>query len=173
MRDNFDTLVKPFENRFPMNSAITGLVASLGETVNIRNIESDSRFDAVHSTQMSLLSMPIKDGESRIIGVVSLVNKKTGFFTLNDESFVEAFGIFFGISLANVSRYEEVKAADARSQVALDIMTYHASSNPVEARSLAERAIPSALSFQLQSFRFTDCELEDVSTLTVSQTTRE
>ena len=168
LKEDFDTLVRPFENRFAVNSMITGLVASLGETVNIQDIASDPRFDAVSSDHRSFLCMPIRDGEDKIIGVVSLGNKKAGFFTLNDERFVEAFGIFCGISLANVSNYEEAKAAEARSQVALDIMTYHASSSPVDASSLAGRSVPSALSFQLQSFSFTDCELEDVDTFTVS-----
>ena len=105
---------------------------------------------------------------AKIIGVVSLVNKITGFFTSNDESFVEAFGLFYGISLANISNYEEAKAAEARSQVALDIMTYHASSATSEADSLAGIDIPSALSLQLQSFSFTDEEMEDIDTIMVS-----
>ena len=49
--------------------------------------------------------------------MVTLVNKKTGIFTANDESFVEAFGIFCGLALANVSNYEQLRAAEARKQV--------------------------------------------------------
>jgi len=172
-RDDFDSLESPFENRFPINSSITGLVAALGETVNIGDISIDQRFDHnlnndAHFEHRSLLCMPIKDSDNQIVGVVSLVNKKTGFFTSNDESFVEAFGIFCGISLANVSNYEQVKAAEARKQVALDIMTYHASSSTEEAKFLTRLAIPSALSLQLQSFSFTDVEMEDIDTLTAS-----
>ena len=37
LKEDFDTLVRPFENRFPVNRVITGLVASLGETVNIQD----------------------------------------------------------------------------------------------------------------------------------------
>merc|ERR1719400_2457917 len=112
--------------------------------------------------------MPIKDSDNKLIGVISLINKKTGLFTSNDESFVEAFGIFCGISLANVSNLEKVKAAEARKQVALDIMTYHASSSTEEAKFLGRLAIPSSLSLQLDSFTFTDAELEDIDTLTAS-----
>eukprot|EP00092_Neocalanus_flemingeri_P000851 GFUD01000908.1.p1 GENE.GFUD01000908.1~~GFUD01000908.1.p1 ORF type:complete len:940 (+),score=252.02 GFUD01000908.1:154-2973(+) len=173
LKDDFDSLERPFENRFPINSAITGLVAALGETVNIGDISSDQRFDHnldndAQFEHRSLLCMPIMDSDNKIIGVVSLINKKTGFFTSNDENFVEAFGIFCGISLANVSNYEQVKAAEARKQVALDIMTYHASSSNEEAKFLTRLAIPSALSLQLQSFSFTDVELEDIDTLTAS-----
>jgi hypothetical protein len=31
----------PFENRFPINSSISGLVAATGETVNIGDLPSD------------------------------------------------------------------------------------------------------------------------------------
>lgn len=173
LKDDFDTLETPFENRFPINSATTGIVAALGETVNIGDISSDQRFDHnldddAHFEHRSLLCMPIKDSDNKLIGVVSLINKKTGLFTTNDESFVEAFGIFCGISLANVSNYEQVKAAEARKQVALDIMTYHASSSTEEAKFLTRLAVPSALSLELQSFSFTDVELEDIDTLTAS-----
>ena len=135
-KENFEDLERPFENRFPINSSIIGLVASLGETVNIGDNSYEAKFeDEGHFEHRSLLCMPIRDGESNIIGVVTLVNKKTGkhtqkyttvlktgfvllgIFTANDESFVEAFGIFCGIALANVSNYEQLKTAEARKQV--------------------------------------------------------
>jgi len=173
LKDDFDSLEAPFENRFPINSAITGIVAALGETINIGDTSSDWRFDGnldddAQFQHRSLLCMPIKDSDNKLIGVISLINKKTGLFTSNDESFVEAFGIFCGISLANVSNLEKVKAAEARKQVALDIMTYHASSSTEEAKFLGRLAIPSSLSLQLDSFTFTDVELEDIDTLTAS-----
>jgi len=173
LKDEFDSLEAPFENRFPINSAITGIVAALGETINIGDTSNDQRFDHnldddAQFQHRSLLCMPIKDSDNKLIGVISLINKKTGLFTSNDESFVEAFGIFCGISLANVSNLEKVKAAEARKQVALDIMTYHASSSPEEAKFLGRLAIPSSLSLQLDSFSFTDVELEDIDTLTAS-----
>ena len=71
------------------------------------------------------------------------------------------------LSWSNASNYELLKAAEARKQVALDIMTYHASSSSVEAKFLARLSIPTASSLQLKSFSFTDVELEDIDTLTV------
>ena len=111
--------------------------------------------------------MPIRDGESNIIGVVTLVNKKTGIFTTNDESFVEAFGIFCGIALANVSNYEQLKTAEARKQVALDIMTYHAASSPEEMKMLSRMTLSPVQSAKLYDFSFTETDLEDLDTLTV------
>ena len=169
-QENFDLLESPYENRFPINSSIIGLVASLGETVNIGDNSCEiSCEDDGHFEHRSLLCMPIKDGDSNIIGVVTLINKKTGIFTCNDESFVEAFGIFCGIALANVSNYEQLKTAEARKQVALDIMTYHATSNHEEAEMLSRMSLAPTFSARLDQFSFTDAELEDIDTLTVSK----
>merc|ERR1719430_1391046 len=112
--------------------------------------------------------MPLRDSDNSIIGVVSLINKKSGCFSTNDETFVEAFGVFCGISLANVSNYEQAKQAEARSQVALDIMAYHAASSPEEAHDLTQLAIPASLTLGLLSFSFTDSHLEDIDTLKAS-----
>ena len=165
-KENFEKLVRPFENRFPQNSSTVGIVASKGQTF-LKN-SCEAKFDDEdHFDTRSLLCMPIRDGDRNIIGVVSLVNKKTGIFTANDESFVEAFGIFCGIALANVSNYEQLKTAEARKQVALDIMTYHATSSTEEVRMLSKMTLPPVQSAKLYDFSFTETELEDLDTLTV------
>merc|ERR1719499_657054 len=173
LKADFDSLDSPYENRFPINSAITGLVAALGETVNIGDTSGDHRFDHnldndAHFEHRSLLCMPIRDSENKLIGVVSLINKKTGFFTTNDENFVEAFGVFCGIALANVSNYEQLKTAEARKQVALDIMTYHATSSPEEMKMLSRMTLSPVQSAKLYDFSFTETDLEDLDTLTAS-----
>ena len=184
-KENFEKLVRPFENRFPQNSSTVGIVASKGQTFLKNSCEAKCD-DEDHSDTRSLLCMPIRDGDSNIIGVVSLVNKKTGIFTANDESFVEAFGIFCGIALANVSNYEQLKKAEARKQVrisyyycifklhvslfkqvALDIMTYHATSSTEEVRRLSKMTLSPAHSAKLYDFSFTETELEELDTLAV------
>ena len=173
LESNFESRTSPFENRFLQNSNIISLDAERGETVNIGDVSNDGRFDDnlnndAHFEHRSLLCMPIRDSDQTIIGVVTLINKKTGCFSENDECFVEAFGVFGGISLANVSNLESVKQAEARSQVALEIMTYHASSGPEEALALFEMPVPTAASINLDMFSFTDTEMEDMDTLTAS-----
>ena len=69
-----------------------------------------------------MLCMPILDPEAEILGVILLINKKNGPFTDNDEQFVEAFGVFCGMALRNVSNYEDAKQAEARSQVMSDAL---------------------------------------------------
>uniref|UniRef100_T1K849 GAF domain-containing protein n=1 Tax=Tetranychus urticae TaxID=32264 RepID=T1K849_TETUR len=89
---------QPFENRFPINIGITGYVAATGETLNIPNAYQDARFDTsvdafdprgfVHK---SILCMPIRNANRRIIGVSQLVNKLNGQpFNKNDENLFES-----------------------------------------------------------------------------------
>ena len=61
--------------------------------------------------------MPVRDPDGAIVGVINLINKKIGGFTSNDERFVEAFAVFCGMALRNVSNYEVAKKSEARSQV--------------------------------------------------------
>jgi len=156
----------PYENRFPINSAIAGIVAGTGETVCIDDVTQDPRFD-LHLNgdsdlvYRSLLCMPIIDSERNILGVVLLINKKSGCFSANDEQFVEAFGIFCGIALRNVSQYEVAIEAQARAQIAMEIMSYHADSDPKGAEELAKLSVPSALSLNIQSLHFSNLHLEE------------
>ena len=112
--------------------------------------------------------MPLRDSDNTIIGVVTLINKRFGCFTNNDEDFVEAFGVFAGHSLENVSKLDQVKQAEARCQVTLDIMAYHASSSVADAEKLSELETPSSLQLRLMTFSFTDQEMEDNDTLRAS-----
>jgi len=166
-KPNFDQMQSPYENRFPLNMGTVGMVAATGQTANFPDNSEDSSFEDDHYIR-SLLCMPIKDNDGFIIGVVTLVNKKTGIFTGKDEGFVEAFGIFCGIALANASNYEQLRCAEARKQVALDIMSYHATSNVEESKALAERIVSPSFGLNLHNFSFTDSELEDMDTLTAS-----
>ena len=49
----FDEMKSPFENRFPINSTITGLVASVGETVNISDVSNDSTYGDNENRELS------------------------------------------------------------------------------------------------------------------------
>jgi len=122
------------------------------------NLHLDGDFE---ENYRSLLCMPIIDSEKKILGVVLLINKKSGPFSQNDEQFVEAFGIFCGIALRNVSQYEVAIEAQARAQIAMEIMSYHADSDPKEAQTLAKLSVPSALSLNIQSLHFSNLHLEE------------
>ncbi|XP_060848793.1 dual 3',5'-cyclic-AMP and -GMP phosphodiesterase 11-like isoform X1 [Rhopalosiphum padi] len=171
-KDNERT--SPFESRFPVNIGITGYVATTGETVNIANAYEDSRFDQSvdedtgfkHST---VLCMPIKNSSGQIIGVIQLVNKFDDLlFTKNDENFVEAFAIFCGMGIHNTHMFEKAIIANAKQNVTLDVLSYHASASLEDAQKLRALQVPSAVTYNLYDFSFDDIYMSDDDTLLAS-----
>lgn len=85
--------------RIPKNTGIAGEVATSGETVNIPDAYSDTRFNqAVDKksgyTTRSILCMPIKAGKE-VVGVIQLLNKDSGPF---DDEDVEIMSSFLNIA---------------------------------------------------------------------------
>jgi dual 3',5'-cyclic-AMP and -GMP phosphodiesterase 11 len=162
----------PFEGRFPVNAGITGYVAATGETVNIADAWTDSRFDQTVDTgafrHRGILCMPIRYNNRRPLGVFQLVNKFDQLtFTKNDEHFVEAFAIYCGMGITNVRMYERAVVAMAKQQVTLEVLSYHATAPLEEAARLARQKVPSAGSLRLHHFAFNDFALNDNDTLKV------
>jgi hypothetical protein len=160
--EGFESWRKPHQNRDPTNGNILSQVANTGQTVNIPDQKEKDSF-------RSLLCMPFRDSNNDIIGVVSLSNKKSGPFSFNDETFVQALGVFCGISLENVLNYQLAKDAEARMQVKVERLAYHMSSEKEAAGHLAGRDIPSSEElFHLDTFSFVDTLMEDADTLRAS-----
>ena len=85
--------------RIPKNAGIAGEVATSGETINIPDAYSDSRFNQEVDKKSgyvtrSILCMPIKAGKE-VVGVIQLLNKDIGPFDLEDE---EVMGSFLSIA---------------------------------------------------------------------------
>lgn len=180
----------PFEGRFPVNIGVTCYVATTGETLNITDAYSDSRFDPVVDEAQphgfrhkSILCMPIRNASSRIIGVAQLVNKLNGQpFNKNDENLFEAFAIFSGMGIDNTQMFEKAVKAMAKQKVTLELLSYHASAHEQEASKFAVRhffvssiftlitptfhfwqrmLIPSTSSLSLATLRFDDFSLNE------------
>ncbi|KAI0979393.1 hypothetical protein GJ496_001549 [Pomphorhynchus laevis] len=121
--------------RFPMNRGIAGYVASTGNTVNVEDAYKDERFNREIDLQTgyhtkSILCMPIFSdvtAEFRIIGVVQMVNKESGSFTLADEIAFKLFANYCGLALGHAQMYERLIISEQKLKVAIDILTYHAS----------------------------------------------
>ena len=158
VNEEFDHLCSPFENRFHVQSGIINIVAAVGETVNIVDMSDTNTFN-------SLLCVPLKNNINDIIGIVTLNNKKTGRFTKDDEVFVEAFGLFCGIALENVGNLEAAKVAEARCQIAFEVLSYHANVSDEEFNSVVNLDTPTASTLQLLSLDFTEDQLEDLETI--------
>ncbi|KAG1678139.1 Dual 3',5'-cyclic-AMP and -GMP phosphodiesterase 11A [Nymphon striatum] len=85
----------------------------------------------------SLLGMPIRDHEYRIIGVAEIVNKINGLpFNDLDEQLFEAFTIFCGLGINNTLMYSEMDKALAKHKVAIEVLHYHTTATPVDVENI-------------------------------------
>lgn len=96
----------------PIGKGIAGYVAETGETVNIADAHNDPRFNPEidkktgYLTQ-TILCMPLKNKEGKILGVFQLLNKLSGVFTHDDEQFIESLSIHAAIAIENARLYEQ------------------------------------------------------------------
>ncbi|XP_053393300.1 dual 3',5'-cyclic-AMP and -GMP phosphodiesterase 11-like isoform X3 [Mercenaria mercenaria] len=170
----FIRMFRPTEPRFPIQIGITGHVASTGEPLNIPDAYSDQRFDPTADEKTgfrtkSILCMPIKNAEGRVMGVSQLINKKDGTpFTKNDENLFEAFAIFCGMGIYNTQMYETTVRASAKQRVAIEVLSYHVSAPSDECAKLKNAVIPSCQDYRLLDYDFNDIALDDDDTIKAS-----
>jgi signal transduction histidine kinase/CRP-like cAMP-binding protein len=101
------------EIRLPLGKGLAGYVARTGETVNIVDAYSDPRFNPEIDhrsgyTTHTVLCMPLRNRESQIVGVFQLLNKRTGYFGPEDESFLDALSIHAAIAIENARIAQEM-----------------------------------------------------------------
>ena len=100
------------EIRMPTGSGIAGYVAATGDTLNIPDAYFDTRFnpeiDKVTGYRTrSILCMPMKNRAGQIAGVFQILNKRTGTFTADDESVLEALSVHAAMAVENARLYEQ------------------------------------------------------------------
>ncbi len=104
--------VESNEIRFPANKGLAGYVVQTGETLNITDAYSDSRFnpqvdnDTGYHTK-TILCMPIMNNNREIIGAFQVLNKIDGIFTKNDEDLLVAIGGSASIALENAQLFDK------------------------------------------------------------------
>ena len=99
------------EIRFPADKGLAGYVVKTGETLNITDAYSDSRFnpEVDHKTgytTKTILCMPIMNNNGEIIGAFQVLNKIDGIFTKNDEDLLIAIGGSASIALENAQLFD-------------------------------------------------------------------
>jgi len=99
------------EIRFPATQGLAGHVITTGETLNIQNAYESEYFNPEidkktgYHTQ-SILCMPIRNLEHKIIGVFQILNKQGGkYFTNEDEDLLIAIGSNASIALENANLF--------------------------------------------------------------------
>ena len=99
------------EIRFPANQGLAGHVILTGETLNIPNAYESEYFNPEIDKQtgyhtQSILCMPIRNLEHKIIGVFQILNKEGGKpFTTEDEDLLVAIGSNASIALENANLF--------------------------------------------------------------------
>ncbi|MFA7287565.1 MAG: ATP-binding protein [Melioribacteraceae bacterium] len=105
------------EIRLKIGEGLAGHVALTGQTLNIKDVQSDKRFNPENDiesgyTTKNMICFSIKNREKKIIGVLQLINSKTGAFTKLDEEFLEAISIQSAIAIQNAEMVEKLLQAE-------------------------------------------------------------
>jgi anti-sigma regulatory factor (Ser/Thr protein kinase)/putative methionine-R-sulfoxide reductase with GAF domain len=100
------------EIRVRVGEGIAGHVAITGQVLNIRDAYQDSRFlrsyDEMTGYRVhTVLTAPMRNPQRKVIGVVQLLNKKGGPFTVRDERLLEAMAAQAAISIENARLYQQ------------------------------------------------------------------
>jgi len=98
--------------RFPVGKGIAGHVAATKEVVNIPDAYQDPRFNPEYDRMTgyvtrTVLCAPLLTRDDELIGVIQVINKKTGAFSRYDEVFLLAFGAQCAMSLENARLLRE------------------------------------------------------------------
>ncbi len=101
------------EIRLPITKGIAGWVAQHGEMVNLPDAYADPRFESEVDLRLgyrtrSLLCLPIRNKAGETIGVLQLLNKKTGPFSRADENMLEAISDHVALALENAQLHREM-----------------------------------------------------------------
>lgn len=97
--------------QLPIGKGIAGYVAATGDVLNIPDAYLDPRFNpdidrATGYHTKTILCMPMRNKDEKIIGVFQLLNKRDGVFTPDDESFIDALSVHAAIAIENARLYE-------------------------------------------------------------------
>lgn len=94
------------EIRLPVEQGLAGWVAREGRTLNLRDAYADERFHPEidrHSgyRTRSVLSVPLRGKSGEVLGVVQTLNKRQGYFSVEDESLLEAICSQVAVAIEN------------------------------------------------------------------------
>jgi signal transduction histidine kinase/CRP-like cAMP-binding protein len=110
------------EIRLPVGVGIAGAVAKSGKAIMISDAYADSRFNPqIDQTTgyrtKTVLCMPMKNREEKIIGVLQLLNKSGGHFDEEDKKFIEAFSVHAAIAVENAQLAQKMVQSERLSAV--------------------------------------------------------
>ncbi len=94
------------EIRLGMGEGLAGWVAQNGRGVNIKDAYLDQRFDPLWDQKTgyrtrSIMCVPMKNHHGRTLGVIQVLNKADGYFTVEDESLLGALAAQAAVCVEN------------------------------------------------------------------------
>lgn len=95
-----------YEVRIQRGQGLAGWVAQTGRTLNVKDAYQDVRFNAEWDRRTgyrsgSTLCVPVRNHHGRIIGVLQVLNRHAGYFTVDDESMLTALAAQAAVSIEN------------------------------------------------------------------------
>jgi adenylate cyclase len=116
------------EIRVLNNQGIAGFVFTSGQGVLVEDAYSDPRFDKAIDEETgyvthSIACAPIRTVKGDIIGVLQVLNKKEGRFTVEDLRLLEALTRQTAITLRNTQFVESMKTARDQEMKFLDLLS--------------------------------------------------
>ncbi|MGE3313468.1 MAG: PP2C family protein-serine/threonine phosphatase [Planctomycetaceae bacterium] len=115
LRTHVATELEIAEIRTPVESGVTGWVARQREVANIRDPQSDERWNSSidrktgFQTKNILAAPLISVHDDRLIGVLQLLNKNDGCFDAFDEQLVQAFALHAATALERAQLLEDAR----------------------------------------------------------------
>ena len=104
------------EIRFPSDAGIAGECFTAGMPINIPDAYADQRFNPEVDRRTgyktnNILCMPVTSHHGNCVGVMQILNKKTGSFGPGDERRLVALCAQAAVSIENAQFFEQVNAA--------------------------------------------------------------
>ena len=101
------------EIRLPIGTGIAGHVAKTGKTVNLKDAWKDKRFFSGFDLRTgfqtkTMLCMPMRDRNKKVIGVFQILNKRQGTFDKDDEQFLEAFSLHAALAIETARLHQAI-----------------------------------------------------------------
>lgn len=99
--------------RLPIGKGLAGTVAATGEPVILHDAYEDPRFDRSLDQRTgyrtrSMLCVPIKNRQQKVVGVLQLLNKTTGAFGARDLDFLNGISDHMAIAMENATLHLEL-----------------------------------------------------------------
>ncbi|OXA56283.1 hypothetical protein Fcan01_10060 [Folsomia candida] len=152
------------EIRFSIGTGIAGQVAATGQVLNISDAYADERFNrAVDQVTgyhtKSILCMPVFI-RATVIGVVQMVNKRSGGFTKEDEEAFQTFAVYCGLALHHAKLYDKIRRSEQKFKVALEVLSYHNTCHDNEFITFKAHGVPSNV-LGLDDYYFVSMSVDD------------